>query len=51
MHQDYEGRVPLFYYATRLREGGQHASYACFNMRDILWPLLVRFYMEGMSNL
>ena len=51
VHKDYEGLLPLCYYDTGLREGGQHDGYACFNMRDILWARRVRFHIERMRNL
>ena len=46
VHKDYEGRLPLCYYATGLQEGGPHDGYTCFNMRDILWARQVRFRIE-----
>ena len=46
VHKDYEGRLPLCYYDTGLREGWQHDGYACFNMRDILWARRVRFTLS-----
>ena len=51
VRKDYEGTLPLCYYDTGLREGGQHDGYACFNMRDILWARRVRFHIERISNL
>ena len=53
-----EGRLRLCYYATWLQEGCPHDGYACFNMRDILWPRLwarrdcgrVRFHIELMRR-
>ena len=54
VHKDYDGRLPLCYYATGLQEGGLHESHdghACFNMRDILWARRVRFHIERMLNL
>ena len=51
VHKDYEGRLPLCYYDTGLPEGGQHDSYACFSMRDILLARQVRLEIELMSNL
>ena len=43
VHKDYEGRLPLCYYDTELREGGPDDGYACFDMQDILLARLVRF--------
>ena len=51
VHKDYEGRLPLCYYDTGLREGGPDDGYACFNLRDILWARRVRFHIERMSDL
>ena len=45
-HKDYDGRLPLCYYATGIHEGCPHDGYACFNMRDIL----VRFHVERKRN-
>ena len=35
VRKDYEGRLPLCYYATGLQEGGPDDVYACFDKRDI----------------
>ena len=51
VHKDYEGRLPLCYYDTGLREGGPDDGYACFDLRDILWARRVRFHIERMSDL
>ena len=51
VHKDYEGRLPLCYYDTGLREGGPDDGYACFDLRDILWARRVRCHIERMSDL
>ena len=51
VHKDYEGRLPLCYYDTGLREGGPDDGYACFDLRDILWARRVTFHIERMSYL
>jgi hypothetical protein len=46
VHKDYEGRLPLCYYDTGLREYGTDDGYACFDMRDIRWARRLRFHIE-----
>jgi hypothetical protein len=41
-----EPGLSLCYYATGLQEGGPHDVYACFDKRDIVWALRVRFPNE-----
>jgi len=46
VHKEYEGRLPLCYYATGLHEGGSHDVYMCYDARDILWARRVRYHNE-----
>ena len=50
VHKEYQGQLPLCYYDTGLREGGQHDGYACFDMRDLQWARRVRFHIERMRD-
>jgi hypothetical protein len=44
------GRLPLYYYATGLQEGGPHDVYAGFDKRDIVWARRVRFHNNIIST-
>jgi hypothetical protein len=46
VHKDYKGPIPVCYYDTGLREGGPNDGYACFDRRDMLWALQVRYHIE-----
>ena len=44
VHKDYEGRLPLCYYATGLQEGDPDDVYVCFEKQNIVWARRVRFH-------